>query len=132
MWRILTIHPSEAIPKYQRKADQSLQTPVPPSVRKDETTQDDPDMSRLSRKCSRGSMPAAMDSEGEMTGLAASLVLVVTFFENRYGTERMRQKLLVFATGVLVSTSIPLPSVKRVNCGTQLIGGLRLNARSSA
>src|ERR1043165_3561916 len=48
-----------------------------------------------------------------------------------YGTERMRQKLLVFATGVLVKISMPLAPAGLVACGIQL-GGEKSNVRSSA
>jgi len=48
-----------------------------------------------------------------------------------HGTERMRQKLFVVATGVLVSTSTPTESARLVICGTQL-AEIRLNVRSSA
>jgi hypothetical protein len=49
-----------------------------------------------------------------------------------YGTERMRQKLLVVGSGVLVKTSAPSAPAGLVNCGIQLITGNRLNVRSSA
>ena len=49
----------------------------------------------------------------------------------RYGTERMRQKLFVVVSGVLVNTSTPNEPAVFVNCGTQLAGDKQLE-RSSA
>ena len=48
-----------------------------------------------------------------------------------YGTERMRQKLFVVRSGVLVDTSVPFASAGLVTTGTQL-AGIRLTERSSA
>ena len=50
---------------------------------------------------------------------------------NGYGTERMRQKLFVVGSGVLVNTSTPPAPAGLVTCGTQLAGA-RLKEQSSA
>jgi len=66
---------------------------------------------------------------GKRTGeVAAPLTQPVPL---HYGTERMRQKLLVLATGVLVKRSVPLSTARLVICGIQSAGA-RVNDRSSA
>jgi hypothetical protein len=49
----------------------------------------------------------------------------------RYGTERMRQKLLVVGSGLLVNTRTPPEPAGLVTCGTQLAGDT-LKEQSSA
>lgn len=49
-----------------------------------------------------------------------------------YGNERKRQKLFADELGVVVKVTFPSESLEAVDCCTQLIGGVRLEARSSA